>query len=330
MLLMAIDGGKSKTYCIIFNERGDVLASSLGGPSGLLVYADVAEENIFSVMRRALLKANVDIKDLDLIVISLADLDTDKDWEMARRIVSSLNIPKNVRVILEHDAVAAYYAVTFGEPGVAVIAGTGSIAFGINKHGERARVGGWGWLFNDEGSAFWIAKEALSLASKAVDGRGKQTKLVSAIMEYFNIKKFIDIIDVIHKEFITEHERIAKLAKVVDMVANEGDEVATEILVRAGIELAKMAQAVAKKLKMVDDEIIVGGIGGVFSSDIVRRTFMKKAKELFRRAHIKEPLIGYQPLVGPVVLALKECGFDNVESVVKRISKELAELSSRS
>ena len=325
MLMMAIDGGKSKTCCVIFNDEGETLAMSSSGPSGLLAYAKVADRNIRNAIDKALLKAGVKISEIDLIVISLADLDTRRDWILAKNILRSLGIPKKVKVILEHDAVTAYYAVTYGAPGVAVIAGTGSIAFGMNKKGERARVGGWGWLFDDEGSAFWIAKEALAMASKAVDGRGEYTELVRAIMEYFNLNEFMDIIDVIYKEkdVAKNHKELAKLAEIVDKVAVKGDNQAREILIRAGIELANMAYTAAEKLKMINDKIVVGGIGSVFKSRFVRSSFKNEIKKLLKNAYIKEPLVGYQSLVGPIILALKEMGIREVESVVNRISRVL-------
>jgi len=325
MLMMAIDGGKSKTCCIIFNEEGETLAMSSGGPSGLLTYANVAGRNIRNTINKALLKAGVKISEIDLIVISLADLDTKRDWILAKNIVRSLSMPRKVKVILEHDAVTAYYAVTYGAPGVAVIAGTGSIAFGMNKEGKRARAGGWGWLFDDEGSAFWIAKEALAIASKAVDRRGEYTELASAIMEYFSLNEFIDIIDVIYKDrdVAKNHKELAKLAEVVNEVATKGDNKAREILIRAGIELANMAYAVAGKLKMINDKIVVGGIGSVFKSRFVRSSFKNEVKKLLKNAYIKEPLVGYQSLIGPIILALKEMGIREVESVVNRISREL-------
>jgi len=324
--MMAIDGGKSKTCSVIFNDEGETLAMSSGGPSGLLAYANVAGKNIRSTINKALLKAGIKISEIDLIVISLADLDTKRDWILARKIVRTLGIPKGVKVILEHDAVTAYYAITYGAPGVAVIAGTGSIAFGMNRKGERARAGGWGWFFDDEGSAFWIAKEALTMASKAVDGRGEYTELAHVVTEYFKLNEFMDIIDVIYKkkDVAKDHKELAKLAEVVNEVAMRGDNKAREILIRAGIELANMAYAVAKKLKMDNDKIVVGGIGSVFKSRFVRSSFENEVKKLLKNAHIKEPLVGYQSLIGPIILALKEMGIREVESVVNRISRELS------
>ncbi|RLI28511.1 hypothetical protein DRO58_01990, partial [Candidatus Bathyarchaeota archaeon] len=187
MVLVAVDGGKTKTTCIVFDEDGELLSTASAGPSGVMLASDLVRRNVWSSIIDALSKVDLTVDSVEVFSIGLADIDTRKDLERACVIVKNLPIPSKADVVVEHDAVTAYYAVTYGDPGVAVIAGTGSIAFGMNSRGERARAGGWGWVFGDEGSGYWIAREALQAAAKACDGRGVETKLLDAFMKRFRL-----------------------------------------------------------------------------------------------------------------------------------------------
>src|SRR5205085_1278058 len=72
-------------------------------------------------------------------------------------------------------------------PGIVIIAGTGSIVYGRNQRGEAARAGGWGHLIGDEGSGYWIGREALAAVMRAEDGRGPSTRMTADILEFFTV-----------------------------------------------------------------------------------------------------------------------------------------------
>ena len=88
-------------------------------------------------------------------------------------------------MIVRNDAFNALYSGTLGEPGIVQIAGTGAVTLGINENGEVARSGGWGYLFDDEGSGFYLGNEALKAVFRSFDNRGKKTSLTDRITEYF-------------------------------------------------------------------------------------------------------------------------------------------------
>lgn len=323
MILAALDGGKTKTVCIVFDENGHLISSSSTGPSGILLPQDVVKRNIWNALTEALAKAGLTLRSVGVLALSLADIDTKRDRERAWSIVKAFSIPSNVKVVVEHDAVAAYYAVTYGSPGVAVIAGTGSIAFGMNNRGERARAGGWGWLLGDEGSAYWIAKEGLQAAARAADGRGLKTRLLEKFMEKFKLEEPIDLIEAVYRVMRCDPTEIASLAVFVDEAAEEGDELAVEILRKGGFELAKACQAVVSRLKMGDSPIIVGGVGAVFNSRILSESFRIWVKRWFKKAKVKPPLTGYQPLVGLAVMCLTRSNLDNPLKRVEKLREDL-------
>lgn len=322
MAILCMDIGKTKTLAIVLDYNGNILGKCSTGPSGMWLKEEVVIKNVKEAIEKCLSISNIKLEDIDLISISWADLDTPKDWENAWKVVEKIGIEKN-KVLIEHDAVAAYYAITWGEPGAAVIAGTGSIAFGVNSRGQCMRSSGWGWIVGDEGSAYWIAVKALNAVSKAYDGRGRETLLSKMIMEYFNVENELDILHKIYKELNGDPTEISKLAKIVDKAACEGDDVAREILEEAGNELALAIACIVKRLGMEGERIIVGGLGGVFRSNIVKESFMHAIKEFVPNAVIRDPLIGDKAILGPIIIAYRRLGFKISEESIRSILNKL-------
>ncbi|MCX8170704.1 MAG: hypothetical protein N3E47_01850 [Candidatus Bathyarchaeota archaeon] len=316
MFILCMDIGKTKTLAIVLNEKGEVLGKFTSGPSGMWLKEETVMKNVREAIEGCLSISRLSLGDIGLISISWADLDTPKDWENAWRVIEKIGINRE-KVLIEHDAVAAYYALTLGEPGVAVIAGTGSIGFGVNSRGERMRSSGWGWLIGDEGSAYWIAVRALNAISRAYDGRGEKTILSSMVSEYFGVERELEILDKIYKELKCDPTEISKIARIVDEAASRGDKVAETILEDAGRELALAALCIIRGLGMENEKIVVGGLGSVFKSKIVRDTFLKAVREWAPNAIVKEPLIGEESILGPIVMAFKKLGLRLSEEGIK-------------
>ncbi|MEM3815457.1 MAG: BadF/BadG/BcrA/BcrD ATPase family protein [Candidatus Bathyarchaeia archaeon] len=322
MLILCMDIGKTKTLAVIINEKGDVLGKFISGPSGMWLKEEVVVRNIREAIDGCLSASRLSLRDIDLISISWADLDTPKDWENAWKVIGKIGVERD-RVLVEHDAVAAYYAVTLGEPGVAVIAGTGSIGFGINNRGERMRSSGWGWLIGDEGSAYWIAVKALNAISRAYDGRGEKTILSKMVSEYFGVKNELEILDKVYKELRGDPTEISRIAKIVDEAAHKGDKVAENILEEAGRELALTALCIIKGLGMENEKIIVGGLGSVFKSKIVKENFIKTIREKAPNIRIKEPLTGDESILGPIIMAFKKLGLKFSEEDMRAVLEKI-------
>ena len=324
MKFIALDTGKTKTIAMMFNSNLDILCSVLAGPVDITLSRETILTNITKAVDTCLKISKLGLDKVDLIVFSWAGLDTKKDFELAWSYIKELGYPLN-KVVIEHDAVAAFYAVTWGEPGIAVIAGTGAIAFGMDRRGRRARSSGWGWLIGDEGSASWIALQALNAASRAYDGRGPKTTLVERIKQFFNVEDLLDIVTIIYRIDLTDISKIALLAKIVDEEAEKGDEIARSIMVKAGEELALATYNVAQKLDMLNESIIVGSVGSVFNSRIVRKIFEEKIRELMPKAILKEPIIGYKAILGPIIIALRRLGLNVDKNVVESIIRRIEE-----
>lgn len=324
MIIMALDSGKTRTSAVAIDEGFNVLCRAEGRGGGLIYSNDVIKDALVTTINRCLRSMGVSADSVDLIVVSWADLDTEAYWVKASGIIGEvageLGLPGN-RLMFDHDAVAAYYAITLGEPGVAVIAGTGAIALGMNRRGERARSSGWGWLIGDEGSAGWIALRALNAASRAYDGRGPWTSLVNRLASYFSVSNLLNILDKVYSE-PPEIDKIAELARLVSEEAERGDEVSVSILREAGRELALDAVSVAERLGMVSDSIVVGGVGSVFNSRIVWETFKEAVESRLTKATVRGPLTGQYSILGPLVMGLMKMG-------IRLTQREAGELLAR-
>jgi N-acetylglucosamine kinase-like BadF-type ATPase len=178
------------------------------------------------------------------------------------------------RVILATDAEIALAGATRTGRGIIVIAGTGSIAFGRHEAGATARVGGWGYLFGDEGSAYDIARQALRAALREEEGWGPRTALRQTLLEATGAK---DANEALHLFYTPEwpRDRIAGLAPLVDAAAVSGDETAREVLQYAALQLATLAASVQRRLWHRGEAVEVAFTGGVFENRSIRERFQE-------------------------------------------------------
>jgi N-acetylglucosamine kinase-like BadF-type ATPase len=190
------------------------------------------------------------------------------------------------------DADIALYGATDGEPGVVVIAGTGSVCCGVNARATRACAGAWGPIAGDEGSGAWIARRALRGIAHAADGRGPKTSLMAAACAYFHVTTADDLSTAIYAPTMT-NERLAGFSKYVIEVAKAKDPVAREILSEAGNELGSAAAAVIRSLKLEQERFQVAYVGGVFAAggELVLGPMRERVEQVAPRAFVAPPRI---------------------------------------
>jgi N-acetylglucosamine kinase-like BadF-type ATPase len=152
------------------------------------------------------------------------------------------------------------------------IAGTGSIAYGRNASRKFARVGGWGYIFGDEGGGFDLTRQALRAVLRHEEGWGPDTVLRSMLLEETGAS---DANDLMHRFYTTQFPRplIASYSKLVDAAANAGDAVARNIIVNAAQQLATAVSAVRMQLFERGEPAKTAYVGGVFKSEMLRERF---------------------------------------------------------
>jgi N-acetylglucosamine kinase-like BadF-type ATPase len=175
-------------------------------------------------------------------------------------------------LIVTHDAAIALAGALDGHPGIVVIAGTGSLAFGRNSAGETARAGGWGYIFGDEGSAFDIARQGLRAALREHEGWGPRTALTPALVAATGAAEPNQMLHLFYTPD-WPRPRVAELAQVVGRIAEEGDPVAREILRNSARQLADLVRAVRRQLFSDEEPARVSWTGGVFTNPILSELF---------------------------------------------------------
>jgi N-acetylglucosamine kinase-like BadF-type ATPase len=259
---IGVDGGASKTAALVIDEDGQPLGRGLAGASNhLRVGIEEATRNIERAVNIALVEAGIAIRNVEYAYCGIAGSDHPVHRQ---KVIDSLRIFfPNGNFIVDTDArIALTGAVGFGA-GVVIIAGTGSVAFGRNEGGAEERAGGWGPTLGDEGSGFWIAREGLSAIVRAHDNRGFATKMIDLLCNEYDMCSPEELPRFVYAT-TTHVDDIARYGKVVIEAARIGDDVAREILDRAGSELAECVLAVARKLHLADSEFPVAYVGGAF------------------------------------------------------------------
>jgi N-acetylglucosamine kinase-like BadF-type ATPase len=198
--------------------------------------------------------------------------------------------------------------------GVNVIGGTGSMAYGENN-GRGLRVGGWGELFDDEGSAYWIAIRGLAAFAKMSDGRLPRGPLHEHLTAHLRLASALDLIDVVLNRWQGDRAKIASLAQLVSAAAIDGDDVCTAILREAGQALAELVKSTVAQLDYAPGQVVpVSWSGGVFTSEEVRTTFQQHLADA--PVELRDPML--RPVLGAALYAARLAGHPlTPESVAK-------------
>jgi len=298
--VLGIDAGGTKTVCLLADQSGAVLAESRGPGANLHAAGELAVERVLQdVMGQAIGGRAIAP---GAICLGIAGVDGNEE---ARTVCAMMaRIGYGARTLVVNDALIALVSGAHDAPGIVIIAGTGSIVYGRNENGEAARAGGRGHMIGDEGSGYWIGREALAAVMRAADGRGPQTQLSSDILAYFGIRDVSRLPRIVYDR---AHPRmaVAALGPLVQQVAARGDAVATRILERAAEELVLAAQSVTTRLGMRGDAFTFYLAGGVFRvvpwlvTELERRLV-----ELAPRCEVER--LSQEPATGAVWLALSE------------------------
>jgi len=314
---LGIDGGGTRTTVWLADERKRVLARTVSGPANpLKVGFEASKREILRAARLALRQARLQpagaalyerrkrsaVADrrykghvLDAVAVGLAGVDRP---QVHRRLFAWLRraIPARHH-LLTSDAAIALHAAIGDSPGVIVISGTGSIAFGRNERGRVPRSGGWGVPFDDVGSGYDLGRKAIVAALRDYDGRGPYTQLTRKICEALKIP---DITQVILQP-LSPHD-IAGLFPLVLVAARRRDSVAQQLCEEAGKDLADLAVALLKRLGWQRRIVPVVMAGGVFRASLrIRQAFRRYLRRHTPQARVL--LLRHPPVEGALALA---------------------------
>jgi N-acetylglucosamine kinase-like BadF-type ATPase len=305
---LGVDGGGSKTMCAVGDESS-LLATVTAGPSNITRVGQTRARNALHVaIREACAKAQITPQQVQRACIGVAGAGREEIAGVVRQIVAEM-IPGEIDVV--GDMQIALAAAFGAGPGVIVIAGTGSIAYGRDAQGRTARAGGWGFAISDEGSAHWIGRAAISELLRTIDRGVDQSKDAQAIAEAtrlcremkaaWELHSFDELVRAANSNF-----DFARLFPAVLTAAEAGDALAPRVLAQAGRELAQLAAIVVRRLFGEDPGSLPGlsfaMAGGVFRhSPGVRECFSNEVRKLGPHLELNSQVV--EPVAGALQMA---------------------------
>jgi len=306
-LFLGVDGGQSGTTALVGDESGRVVGVGRGGPCNHVGKAE-GRTKFLNAVGGCLRESGFEGTHFEAVCMGFSGGAEDKDAYVRELIQAE-------HYLITHDAAIALTGATAGEPGVIVIAGTGSIAFGRNAHGTMARAGGWGYVFGDEGGGFDLARQALRAALREEEGWGPKTRLGADLLAAAGASSANDLL---HRFYTDEYprERVAKFSRLVEEAARAGDAVALEILHAAAQQLAVIAGAARGQIFIAGEPCRVCYIGGVFRSEILLARF-RMLVELTDGNRVTAP--EYGPAAGALIEAYRLAG---VSATLKEVPLE--------
>lgn len=283
-LVVGVDGGGSKTHVIVADEKGREIATLTGAPSAVRPGEAVhSAEVIAALVRDALTIAEREGIRPRSLVVGVAGIGREKERKALVRALGAEGLADDVHVVAD-----AEIAMTdaFGDgPGVLLISGTGSVAFGRSPTGEFRRCGGWGPDCGDEGSGAWIGRRALSVVTSSHDQREPDTRLVGAVLTALELEEVDDLVTWAAQ---ATPQKLAALAVPVVTLASERDLRANSICTIAAEELVLHVRTLARQL-FVDERasVPVALAGGMLRrGSFLRRLVEHRLKSAVPGAHL--------------------------------------------
>jgi glucosamine kinase len=298
--VIGVDGGGTKTTAVVAGNDQAVVASAHAGPAnGRSVGLEAAAANIASAVADVLSAAGQPLDHIAAVCLCLAGFDTDLDLPVPRRAIQLIGFEGVA--IFENDVVGAWAGSTGGQPGLVVIAGTGSTALGMNARGQFWRTDGWDYILGDSGSGYDIGRNGIRAAMAALDGRGAPTRLAHELGARFGVESAEDMRRLVDSTPFGKLET-ASFSANVSKAADDGDLTARDILAHAGHELALQAITIIRRLRLAGDAFPIGLVGGVFKSEPwVTEPFHRLVGQAAPRATFGPSR--YPPEVGAAILA---------------------------
>lgn len=300
--VVALDAGNSKTDIAVVTSSGEVIASvRTDGFSPAHQDASQALEILHSGVTSALRQA--DCPRAAVLVASLANADLEVEEKQYLQELSAWNLAEST--IVNNDTFALLRSGSRASVGVAVVCGAGINCVGVGDAGQTVRFAALGALSGDWGGGQGMATEAMYVAARAEDGRGRPTALSAAIADHFGMASTLEVSAAFHLG-VLERSRLHEVSPLLFTVAERGDDQACAIIGRQAEEIAAMAGVALRTLELSTDEVDVVLGGAILAAErpILMDDVRARILSIAPRASIRVPDV--PPVAGAVLLALEE------------------------
>lgn len=316
-LVAVVDAGATHTRAVIADLSGKILGKGLAGPANSYAVGETrANRNLVMAISLARQESEIRRAQISVAVIGSASIDYDDSGAACIAHCLGRDLP-NARILAKADALIALEGALSGNAGVVIVCGTGSIVLGKDSSGKIVKVGGWGPLMGDEGSAQWVGREALRRSALAADHTGPPTLLVGRFLRHYELRSFDRIIDAVYQRHMSPAE-LGTLAPIVSSAARDGDEVARDIFRTGAQALASQAAQAAARLKL--GQVNVSYQGSMFNTGpLLLSPLRAKLSRLAPQAKLRVP--EFWPVTGAFLLALREKKVSPLESALKNFQR---------
>jgi N-acetylglucosamine kinase-like BadF-type ATPase len=316
---LGVDGGGSKTALALIDDTGRVIARATAPTSYYFNDGfDIVEQTLTQGVTEICTQAGIATSDIDAAFFGLPG------YGEASGDIEALNaVPAGVlghdRYSCDNDMVCGWAGSLSGEDGINVISGTGSMTYG-ERQGVGHRVGGWGELFGDEGSAYWIAAQGLNAFSRMSDGRLPHGPLHQLMKDRLQIAGDLDAVSLVIDTWKGNRSSIAALATTVCEAARSGDDASKRILSAAADELVTLIETTRTLVGFTEQETVpVSYSGGMFSDDGLLSLFVSALQGAPAKYDLQRPRL--DPAVGAALYAAKHSGHPLSPDAVQQLSE---------
>jgi N-acetylglucosamine kinase-like BadF-type ATPase len=303
---LGVDGGGSKTAFALIDDGGHVLARATAPTSYYF-------NDGFEVVERVLTQGVSDI--CGQVGIQAADIDAaffgipgygEASGDIERLDAVPARVLGHHRYSCNNDMVCGWAGSLACEDGINILSGTGSMTYG-ERQGVGHRVGGWGELFGDEGSGYWVAAQGLNAFSRMSDGRLERGPLYTLLKEHLRLAGDLDVVSLVIDTWSGNRTSIAALSTTVCEAARAGDAVAAKILSNAADELVLLIETTRRLVGFTDQETVpVSYSGGMFSDEGFLTRFLAALADQPAKYDLRRPLL--DPAAGAALYAAKHSG----------------------
>jgi N-acetylglucosamine kinase-like BadF-type ATPase len=307
-VFLGVDGGGTKTAFALLDRQGDVLARHEDSSS---YYLEVGMDGAAAVLARGcgalFAAAGVAADHVEFAFFGLPAYGEDRAMQPQLDALVFAGLGHR-RYLCGNDMVCSWAGSLACADGISVIAGTGSMAYG-EIGGKQARAGGWGELFSDEGSAYWIARAGLALFSRMSDGRTARGPLYALVRTRLALVHDLDLCQVVYGGLQAERSKVAALARLVTEATALGDVQAAAIIDAAAAEVAALVDAVRGRLG-VDPamEVAVSYSGGLFGAEGPLRAPFARALAARDAGSYRLVTPRLPPVLGAALYAARQAG----------------------
>lgn len=304
MYLLGVDGGGTKTHCVVGDEHGNIFAEGFGGAANYdCVGIDTTKNSIETAIGRALSKLNIQISDLSYAYLGLAGADYPEDYEILGEMCQTIFNEVPFQVV--NDCLIALRAGSDEGWGVVSICGTGHGAMGRSSKGEVVTLRNMDYQLGNRGGGGELLREAFHHTFRADEGVGPATRLQQEIPKLFQVETMTEVDEILRKKGYNDEVRYG-IPVLVSRLAKERDKVCQKLMIQMGSALGQSTAGIIKRMGAQDTEVPIVLAGSVFGGDnpLLMDAYRLEVHKMAPYANFK--VLDKKPVIGAYYLSRDE------------------------